>query len=97
MSPFYRLLSALPLCLSLMFVACSPSGGGEVKAPTEPVKAVQLAAEGQKFDPPVARAAIPAGAWYCDMGTVHYARPEEGDGICPLCKMKLKQKPPASP
>jgi len=28
------------------------------------------------------------------MGTVHYARGEKGDGVCPLCKMKLELWPP---
>ena len=34
-------------------------------------------------------------AWSCDMGKVHYARTEKGDGICPLCKMQLTQTGPA--
>ena len=40
-------------------------------------------------------ARIPEGAWYCDMGKVHYARSEKGDGVCPLCKMQLTEKGPA--
>ncbi len=50
---------------------------------------------GKKFDPPVEKAEIPPGAWFCDMGTVHYAQLEEGDGTCPECGMKLKQMPGA--
>lgn len=77
-------------------------------APTEPAKAptsapvatapktapgeMKLTPEGQKFDPPIKPEALPDGAWYCDMGTVHYARSEKGDHTCPLCKMKLKEK-----
>ena len=57
-------------------------------APTE----MKLTAEGQEFKPPVQPAAIPGGSWYCDMGTVHYARSEKGDNTCPLCKMTLKEK-----
>ncbi len=53
---------------------------------------VEVPKEGKKFEPPVKPEQIPGGAWYCDMGTVHYARGEEGDGKCPLCHMKLKKK-----
>lgn len=72
----------------------------EVKA--EPEKApesgaavamVTVTAEGSTFDPPVKAEQIPAGAWYCDMGTVEFARTEQGDGKCPKCGMMLKQKP----
>ena len=49
--------------------------------------------DGKKFDPPIKPEQLPSGAWYCDMGTVHYARMHEGDKKCPLCMMKLKQKP----
>jgi len=48
---------------------------------------------GASIEPPVKQELIPAGAWFCDMGTVHYARAEKGDGKCPVCKMDLKQKP----
>lgn len=50
---------------------------------------VAVSKEGGKIDPPVEKAKIPAGAWYCDMGTVHYARMEKGDGKCPECGMDL--------
>lgn len=67
-----------------------------VQAPTavEPVtlEIVEVAPEGTKFDPPVEVAQIPVGAWYCDMGTVHYARMDQGDGKCPICGMNLVQK-----
>ncbi len=53
---------------------------------------IALTAEGGKLDPPVAKARIPAGAWFCDMGTVHFARSEKGDGTCPLCHMALVQQ-----
>lgn len=52
---------------------------------------VEVAAAGTKFDPPVSKGQIPEGAWYCDMGSVHYARRDKGDGKCALCGMKLKQ------
>lgn len=62
-----------------------------VEAPKD-VSPVAVSAEGSKFDPPVAIAAMPKGAWYCDMDTVHYARMTEGDGRCGICKMKLKHR-----
>ncbi len=48
---------------------------------------------GKKLEPAIKPDKLPSGAWYCDMGTVHYARMDEGDKTCPVCKMKLKQKP----
>ncbi len=59
---------------------------------TEAPVTVDVAAEGTEFDPPVEVVQIPAGAWYCDMGTVHYARMDEGDGACAICGMALVQK-----
>lgn len=53
---------------------------------------VDVAEAGSKFDPPVKPRQLPNGAWYCDMGTVHWAgmkKPE--DGNCPMCGMKLKE------
>ena len=55
-------------------------------------KVVEVPKDGKKFDPPVQKDQIPAGAWYCDMGTVHYARMDKGDGKCPVCHMMLTQK-----
>ena len=57
-----------------------------------PAAIVTLPAEGARFDPPVEASAIPEGAWYCDMGTVHYAQPDKGDGTCPVCGMLLSAK-----
>ncbi len=53
---------------------------------------MKVPAKGKKFDPPIQPEQLPEGGWYCDMGTVHYARGEKGDGKCPLCMMRLKQK-----
>ncbi len=56
---------------------------------------IELTAEGGKLDPPVKPERLPAGAWYCDMGTVHWAATEKPeDGKCPLCGMALKQYQP---
>ena len=55
-------------------------------------EAVEVGPEGTEFDPPVEVTQIPEGVWYCDMGTVHYARTTEGDGKCTICGMNLVQK-----
>lgn len=60
------------------------AGSGEAALPL-----VEVAAEGSRFDPAVEKAQVPAGNWICDMGTVHYAQPEVGDGTCPICNMQL--------
>ena len=52
---------------------------------------VTVTAAGGKIAPPARKSDIPDGAWICDMGTVHYARAEKGDGKCPLCGMNLVQ------
>ena len=53
---------------------------------------VKLTAGGTTFDPPVEVAEIPAGAYMCDMGTVHYARMEKKADPCPVCGMALVRK-----
>lgn len=65
-----------------------PAAPAAEKAPDAAGK-VQVSAAGTNFDPPVQKAQIPDGAWYCDMGTVHFARMDKGDETCPRCKMKL--------
>lgn len=59
-------------------------------APAEGDPKVVVAAAGTSFDPPVEKSQIPEGAYICDMGTVHFARMEKGDGKCPECGMMLK-------
>jgi hypothetical protein len=70
------------------------SSAGSVSDPNATVKLaqVEVPAEGKKFAPPVRLEQLPVGAWYCDMGTVHWAQMNEGDHKCPFCKMDLKQK-----
>lgn len=81
--------------LVLGLVADSPrKAAAETKAP--PAAPLQLAADGSRFDPPVARNLVPPGAWFCDMGTVHFARQGRGDGVCPVCGMELVAKEPAA-
>ena len=53
---------------------------------------VSVPAEGKEFKPPIQASQLPDGVWYCDMGTVEYARKDKGDGRCPICKMRLKEK-----
>ena len=70
---------------------------GASKTPAKPASdKAEVTKEGSKFDPPIAKSEVPEGAYYCDMGTVHYARMEEGDGKCPLCGMKLVHKGPGA-
>lgn len=53
---------------------------------------VEVAKAGTKFDPAVQAEQMPAGAWYCDMGDVHWAAMEKPEsGKCPECNMALKQ------
>ena len=63
----------------------------ETAAP-EAVETVTLPREGKVFNPAIARAEVPEDAWYCDMGTVHFARPQKEDGLCPVCDMALVHK-----
>lgn len=87
------------MALGLATSACSP----KAPAPTTKKAKVPMAskggdgswiisATGSRFEPPIQIAAVPDNAWYCDMGTVHYAQSQAGDKTCKLCKMKLKHK-----
>ncbi len=69
--------------------AATATAGATDKAVAAP-KGVTLTAAGTNFDPPIAKDKVPKGAWYCDMGTVHYARLDKADGKCPRCQMDLK-------
>jgi hypothetical protein len=62
----------------------------------EGLPTVKVAPGGTRFDPPVQPSQIPPGAWYCDMGTVHYARLDRGNGRCPECGMPLTRQPGAA-
>lgn len=66
---------------------------GEHHASEGESKTVEVADDGNEFDPMVSADQIPEGAWHCDMnGEVHYAAMEKGDGECPVCGMDLVQK-----
>lgn len=94
--------ASLTLMMILTLAAC---GGPATEQPAqpaadpvavnvapEPLPIIEVSAEGTELDPAVQVEQIPDGAWYCDMGTVHYARAEQGDGSCPICGMDLVQK-----
>ncbi len=93
------------LVLSVLIACATMIAGCAAKAPEETVTPevaaipeaaeiimVEVPAEGANYDPAVAIEQIPEGSWYCDMGTVHYARAEKGDGECARCQMSLVQK-----
>jgi len=63
---------------------------GSSEGPSGP--SVEVAADGSRFEPPVQIDQLPPGVWYCDMGTVHYARRDRGDGQCAIYKMELTRK-----
>ena len=71
----------------------APADEAPAPAAMEAAQAPAVTAEGTKFEPPIEKDQVPAGAWFCDMGTVHYASLDKKDGTCPLCKMQLKHKP----
>ena len=95
------MLSRVPPLFLLLFTlgACSdssteaPSAAGELKTVAPPATGmVELTAAGVKIEPPAKKDQIPDGAWYCDMGSVHFAATEEGDGKCDICRMDLVHK-----
>jgi hypothetical protein len=95
-------LAALVCVSSFIFASCSKqsdesdksitTGNASVPSAQGNLPPVEVPAEGKKFDPPVRAQQLPAGAWYCDMGTVHWAQMNEANHVCPFCKMDLKQK-----
>ncbi|MCA9492537.1 MAG: hypothetical protein KC656_28210 [Myxococcales bacterium] len=74
--------------LAILTLGCG--GSAPEKASPEPAAAASLPEAGQRYDPAIDPAEVPAGAWMCDMGTVHYAAPHAGE--CPVCGMKLVEK-----
>ena len=91
----FSLRTALSAFLVLVLLgACEKKESapqGDAPSGSSAAKMVTVAPNGTKFDPPVEKSQIPEGTWICDMGSVHYARGEKGDGKCPLCSMDLKQ------
>jgi hypothetical protein len=86
--------------------APAPTPAGQVELAARPTRPparptpggpVEVGARGSWFDPPVAVGRLPAGVWYCDRGTAHFASQTQGKGACPRCGGPLKQKGAASP
>lgn len=103
--PYLRSFGLAAACLltaALHLSACSSKAPTKSKAAAKRAAvpmatkgsdgAWSIAPTGSKFEPPIQIAAVPDQAWYCDMGTVHYAQSQAGDKTCKLCKMKLKHK-----
>ena len=86
-NPFRLALLAPLLAAALLIGGCK----SDSDAPKTPPPPVAVSKTGREFDPPVKVEQIPKQAWYCDMGTVHYARHEKGDGKCTVCEMDLTQ------
>ncbi len=100
-----RVLIATMLLIGCGGNSVQPKSATVAVAAPEAPAFVQVSKEGTSFNPPIEKAELPDGAYYCDMGTVHYARMEKGDGKCPACGMDLSHdspepapeaKPPAS-
>jgi hypothetical protein len=100
--PMSHSLAAFACVVSIALMSCGkrPAGEGNpnpddrIATPSTIVNSskVDVPAEGKKFNPPLRAEQLPAGAWYCDMGTVHWAQMNEGNRTCPICKMDLKHK-----
>lgn len=75
--------------LTATTTAATPTTNAGTIAPAAAGAAVEVSADGTKFDPPIKAEQLPEGAFYCDMGTVHYAQMTPGEK-CPTCGMKLK-------
>ena len=65
-------------------------GGPSMMSEQNALEAVEVDAQGSRFDPPIDPARLPDGVWYCNMGTTHYAQHEPGE--CPVCGMFLEEK-----
>jgi len=86
------ILLILTLAIPLALAACDQGSKPDSTSSAAAASTSGSLAGGAKHDPPIKPEQVAAGAWYCDMGTVHYSRPDKGDGKCPLCHMALKQK-----
>lgn len=89
MTRFAFIVAAFGMLLTFSAVGCQSASSEPPAATPADGARVEVPAEGKKFDPAVTKEQVPDGAWICDMGTVHYARGEKGDGKCPVCGMML--------
>jgi hypothetical protein len=87
----HRVAAWTAIGLIVVAVAACESNKPAAEGAKPTVDSAQPAA-GTKHAPPIQKDEVPDGHWYCDMGTVHYSQPEQGNGTCPLCKMKLVKK-----
>lgn len=85
---------ALVACDSKKEAADQAASAAE-SVPAQADGLVSVPAEGVPFEPAIQKSQLPDGVYYCDMGTVHYARGEQGDNKCPLCNMMLTYKKPS--
>lgn len=93
-------LFAFLILSAFLFASCDSDSSSESEAPTAEAPAteeaapamVEVADDGTQFDPPVRPEQLPDGVYYCDMGTVHYARATNSQHRCPLCNMMLTYK-----
>ena len=81
-----RLIPALAIAL----FACGETLTLDPTTPDAASAALALPTEGRSYEPAIDPSEVPDGAWMCDMGTVHYAAPHEGD--CAVCGMALVRK-----
>lgn len=90
------ILTAITIIGSWIQVSCDRPSSAATASPSAIAHAnlspVEVPVEGKEFKPPVRPEQLPRGAWYCDMGTVHWAQLKEGNHMCPICKMDLKKK-----
>jgi|SRR5690554_2847778 len=88
------IMFALSLSLLVTFGALNASAASaeEPAQKSASKDTIKVTKEGAEIDPKVDKSKLPDGAWYCDMGGVHYARMDKGDGKCALCGMKLQHK-----
>jgi len=105
----WLLVPTTALTLALSVTACKKDEASgkpvDTKSELATAKAPQkgtiasVTPEGTKFDPALTKDQVPEGAWMCDMGSVHYAASDKGDGQCRVCSMDLVQKSaePAKP
>ena len=94
MNTSHKLIATL-LLTGILLPACSSGDAPDTPPADQEVSdAVEVAADGTRFDPPEKKANMPDGAWICDMGTVHFAAMEAGEGDCPVCGMRLKEYHP---
>ena len=101
----YPLLVVATLAVLLMIGCAGEQTEKAAEEPAPPAETetavetavVEVAPTGSEFEPAIEVDRLPPGAWYCDMGTTHYARLEKSEDPCPVCGMTLVEKTVAEP